>query len=400
MGLFDKLFGSKSVQDAMNVTQNWQMLTGYTPVFYSWSGNLYESELVRSAIDAKARHISKLKIEFLGSAKQKLARTCKNSPNSFQTWGQFLYRASTILDAQGTCFIIPILDVYGDITGFFPVLPSRCDLVEVKGRKEPYIRYHFANGKVSAMELSKCGVLTRFQYQDDIFGTGNEALKNTLSLIDLNNQGIKEGIKNSATFRFMAQVSNFTKMKDLKENQQEFNDANFRGENGGILLFPNNFKDIKQITSQPFTVDDKQMSLIRTNVFEYFGVNEDILQNKAFGDAFSAFYEGVVEQFAIQLSDVLSRMCFTNQEMNTGNRVMATSNRLQYMSNSDKLNVSASMADRGLMSINEIREIWNLAPVPNGDKFPMRGEYYLMDDSGNVTTTKDEGKIEEGENDG
>lgn len=394
MGLFDKLFGAKSVSDAVNVKSQWQMLTGYTPVFYSWRGSLYESELVRSAIDARARHISKLSIQFVGSAKQKLARTCKNQPNSFQTWSQFLYRVSTILDVYSTCCIVPIFDRYGDIEGFFPILPTSCEIVNVTGKSEPYVRYSFANGKKAALELSKCGILTKYQLQDDIFGTNNEALRNTLSLIDMNNQGIKEGIKNSATFRFMAQVSNFTKMQDLKTNQQEFNDANFKGENGGILLFPNNFKDIKQITSQPFTVDDKQVALIRTNVYNYFGVNEKILQNACYGDEFSAFYEGVVEVFAIQLSDVLSKMVFTNQEMNTGNKIFATSNRLQYMSNSDKLNVSASMADRGLMSINEIREIWNLPPIENGDSFTLRGEYYLVDESGTVKTTK------EGENDG
>lgn len=391
MGLFDKLFGSKQVANAANVKSQWQMLTGYMPVFSSWGGNLYESELVRAAIDAKARHISKLKIEFIGSAKQKLVTSCKNAPNGFQTWGQFLYRTSTILDAQGTCFIVPIFDKYGEVSGFFPVLPSRCEIVEVKGYKDPFIRYTFANTKTAAIELSRCGILTRFQYENDLFGTNNEALRNTLALINLNNQAQREAIRTSASIKFFAQVSNFTKMSDLKASQNEFNETNFSGENGGVLLFPNNFKDIKQVTTQPFTVDEKQMTLIRTNVFEYFGVNEDVLQNKAYGDAYGAFYEGVVEAFAIQLSDVLSRMVYTNQELNTGNRIYITANRLQFMSNADKLSVSASMADRGLMSINEIREIWNLSPIDNGDKFTVRGEYYLVDDSGNVTTTKEDG---------
>ena len=44
----------------------------------------------------------------------------------------------------------------------------------------------------------------------------------------------------------------------------------------------------------------------------------------------------------------------------------------------DKLNVSAQMADRGLMTRNEIRDIWNLAPLPEpyGSQLPIRGEYY------------------------
>lgn len=37
------------------------------------------------------------------------------------------------------------------------------------------------------------------------------------------------------------------------------------------------------------------------------------------------------------------------------------------------------MADRGIMTRNEIREIWNLPPIEGGDKATIRGEYYLVD---------------------
>jgi len=52
------------------------------------------------------------------------------------------------------------------------------------------------------------------------------------------------------------------------------------------------------------------------------------------------------------------------------------------MTNADKLNVSAQMADRGLMTRNEIREIWNLPPLPEplGSQLPIRGEYYNAND--------------------
>ena len=94
-------------------------------------------------------------------------------------------------------------------------------------------------------------------------------------------------------------------------------------------------------------MDEKQIDIIKAGVFEYFGVNEDILQNRAFGDAWAAFYEGSVEPFAIQFSEVMTKMLYTLREQSQGNQVMATSSRLQYMSNADKLAVSAQMADRG-----------------------------------------------------
>ena len=125
------------------------------------------------------------------------------------------------------------------------------------------------------------------------------------------------------------------------------------------------------------------MKLIRDNVYEYFGVNEDVLQNKAYGDSWAAFYEGAIEPFSIQFSDVMTKMIFTFREQAAGNRVMATANRLQYMSNADKLNVSAQMLDRGIMSLNDVREIWNLPPVEGGDVRIIRGEYYNAEDKTN-----------------
>jgi hypothetical protein len=81
---------------------------------------------------------------------------------------------------------------------------------------------------------------------------------------------------------------------------------------------------------------------------------------------------------------------FTERERAGGAMLMATANRLQYLSNKDKLEVSAQMADRGIMSRNEIREIWNLPPIPGGDRPTIRGEYYLINDDGTIERNETE----------
>ena len=71
-------------------------------------------------------------------------------------------------------------------------------------------------------------------------------------------------------------------------------------------------------------------------------------------------------------------MLFTSTEQGYGALVMATANRLQYMTNKDKAEVTATFADRGMATIDELREIWNMAPLPDGmgETIPVRGEYY------------------------
>ena len=380
MGLLEKVFGGRLRDLAAGTI--FKTLTAYSPVFVTRGGALYESELVRSAIDARARHIGKLKIELLGAAQPTMKAKLERAPNQWQTWYQFLYRTSTILDMQNTVFIVPILDDYDRITGCFPVLPSRCEVVEYGG--EEWLRFRFSGGETAAVEMRRCTVLTKFQYESDIYGSDNRALSPTIDLIDIRNQGITEAVKNASSYKFAARVTNFSFTEDLKKERKRFSEENFGEEAkaGGILLFPNTYSDIKQLQAGSYTVDAAQMEQIRTNVFNYFGVNEEILQNKAFGDSWNAFYEGAVETFAIPFSEGMTRALFTENEQARGNRLMATSNRLQYMSNKEKLNVSTQLVDRAILNRDEAREIWNMTPLPDGkgQKFYIRGEYKGADD--------------------
>ena len=145
------------------------------------------------------------------------------------------------------------------------------------------------------------------------------------------------------------------------------------------MLFPNTYTNVTQLKNDGYKVDADQEKLIKENVFDVFAVNEEILQNQAFGDKWLAFYEGFVEWFAIQLGEVISGMLFTDRERAAyNNQVFFTSNRLQYMSNADKLNAVTQLGDRGLATRNELREILNLEPLPEeiGNQIPARGEYY------------------------
>ena len=391
MGLFDFIFrpnDAKKSEEALNQAYTmFRTLTAYQPVFTSWGGAIYESEIVRAAIDARARHISKLKVEIVGTANQSLQAKLRLAPNQWQTWSQFFYRTSTILDIHNTAFIVPVFDDRMIITGIFPVLPSRCSLIDYKG--ELWLRYQFSTGDIGAVEFRKCAVLTKHQYKSDFFGDKNSAIEETMKLIHIQNEGIEEAVKNTSTFRFMAQLGNFAKPEDLKKERERFTRQNLATDagTGGFLLFPNQYKDIRQIDVKPYTVDPEQMKTIRDNVYNYFGVNEEILQNKAFGDAWSAFYEGAIEPFAIQFSESITMAMFSERERAQGTQIMATANRLQYLSNTDKLNVSSQLLDRGIFGINDVRDIWNLPPVENGDVRVIRGEYYAADEK--LTPTED-----------
>lgn len=377
MSLLDRIFRPKKwVAD-----QYFHTLTAYEPVFKKWRGEIYESELVRAAIDAVARHVSKLQIKVHGAAMPKTQTILRKKPNDFMTWSQFLYRALTILYMQNTLFIVPIIDINNDVVGIWPCMPEKCKVLESRNGRL-YLEYTFVNHQTAAVEFDRCGIMTRFQYRDDFFGESNYALNDTLDLIGMERQGIKEGVKSASTFRFLARATNFKDPEDLAQEQKNFTARNMRADASGFLLFPNTYDGIQQIHSTAYSVSAEEQALIQRNVFDYFGVSEEVIQNKASGAALDALFDGCIEPFAIQLEQVLTFMLFTDLEIGHGAKVEVAANRLQYMSTTDKINFIAQLSDRGMITINEARELINYSALPPeiGDQLPIRGEYYFVGD--------------------
>ena len=377
-GLLEKIFGR--APKSAPAESVYRTLTAYSPVFTSWGGRIYESDMVRAAVDARARHVAKLQYRMDGSARTKLWTATRSAPNPWYTWPQFLERCSNIYDVENNLFIVPLLDDVGEVTGYFPALPSSCEVVDRGG--DPYLKYHFVGGQVRSVRLARCAVITKHQLRDDFFGEKNSALQPTMELVNIVNQGIMEGVKNSATYRFMAQLNSKTFDEDLRKERERFDKNNFQTGGGGLLLFGNQFTNVQQLKQDGYKVDPEQMRLIRENVENYFGVSDKVIRNEATGDELDAFFNGSIEPFAIKLSDALTKMVFTERERNGGNKIMFSANRLQYMSINAKISMAQQLGDRGVLMIDEIRELFNYDPLPDGigEHVPARGEYYFVDE--------------------
>jgi hypothetical protein len=389
MGIFETLFGKKKTDVKAN--GYFKMLNGYVPVFTDAPGSIYEFELTRAAIHSFANICSKLKPEIRGSAYKNLERTLQFKPNPFMDTAKFLYRIATILSVNNNAFIVPIEDEAGRLTGFYPVIPQNCEVVDVNGA--PYLRYTFSSGQRAAIEFERVGILTRHQYADDFFGESNRALNPTMQLIHANNQGIINGVKNSASIRFLAKIANMISPEDIIAERERFTKDNLSSDNeSGMVIYDNKFSDVKPIESRPFTINALQMQQIKDNVYQYFGTNDAILQNKYTEDQWNAYYEGQIEPFALQLSLVMSNMMYTQREIAHGNELLWTTNRLQYASNTTKLSIITQLFDRGLLTANQSMDILNLPHIEGGDEHWIRGEYKEKDKNGGNDDAGNEGQ--------
>lgn len=261
--------------------------------------------------------------------------------------------------------------------GFYPVPLAYAEVVDYGG--EYWLRWQTLDGDARAVELSRVAVVTRFQYVSDWFGDGN-ILANTLAMLKAQEDAQKQSINDSAQLRFIGQLNGQVREEDIAKKRDRFARDNLSASNETpLMVYDATFSSIEQLKSQNWTIPSDEMERIENNVFDYFGTNRRILQNLYDENAWDAFYEGCIEPFSLALGEALTMATFTMRER-PANRIMFSSNRLEYAAASSKRNINKDMTDRGIMTLNEAREILQLPPIEGGDVFILRGEYKIGHD--------------------
>ena len=402
MGLFDFLFGKKKPKADMKPI--FFPLSGYSPVYTSTDGAIYELALCKAVIHRIASESSKGK-PALTKQNKKIEFIVAKDPNDFMTTSQFFYRLATIYEIENNAFIVPIENEFGHITGIYPVCPSQAVMKELNG--VVYIVYTFADGHEKAIEYNRCGHLKKMQYKNDFFGDSNRAFNPTADLVKAQETGTQQAIQNGSNLRFIGKLnSEIVDEEDMKEQQQAISTMNLSGNNTGVFLYDNRFESMEQIKAQAVLLDADQKKAIENSVFNYWGVNEHILQNNYDENEWNAFYESKVEAFFIQAGEVLTRMFYSRDQRERGNEILLTSDRLQYASNTTKIQVAKEYFDRGLITTNQALSILNMPPVEDGDKRYIRAEYLNITDNvgkgvtdgatGNANKNDDNGSGEDG----
>lgn len=401
MGLLDKIF-KKPHSEAHGL--GFQTFTEYEPVFTTWNGRVIEQELTRAAIERFASACSKLKPEIYGSTNEDVVRAIHTQPNDLMTWSGFLNRVATCYDTDGTAVIAPVFSRDYRIVGYFPLKFATADVIDLNG--EPWIKFYFNVGDPATLRLSEVAIISKLKYESDIFGAPN-CLGQTMQLIHAQGEAQQNAIENSAKIRFIGQLNGQVREDDMNKKRERFVADNLSANNeGGLLVYDATWANVREIKQDSYTISPEEMKRIEDNVFNYFGINKDILQNSYDEDGWNAYYEGKIEPFAVALSEGLTSMTFSPRERYSRDRgiknyISFSSNRLEYASMNSKIKAICNMVDRGLMSINQALEIMQLPPVEDGDTRVIRGEYVNVDSiqanvlTGNEADTSDDIKSTE-----
>ena len=365
--LFNMVFGEK--KQTQNITQTrLEMLNTYKAEFTTLSDNTYDSKVARQCIDRIATHCAKLVPKHIKDTvshhvKGEINFLLENQPNPIMTKFDFIYKTISMLYSYTNAFIYIAKDKNGFITGFYPVLALNYDLLQDSSGKI-YLQFKFVNGKVYTVPYLELIHLRLFYNKHDIFGTNNKVLKTDIDTAHTASEGIKNAIKTSNNLKGILKYENsMLKDKDLKSSKEAFVRDFLNLENESGIAAMDAKADFKEVNIEPITLDKEQLEQVNYNIFDYFGISEKIVRNNFSSEEWNAFYEGVIEARAIQLSDAFTNKIFSHKAIKEGNKIVFTANRLQYATLSNKISLLKEAGALGLLTKDEAREIIDLHPL-------------------------------------
>lgn len=371
MGILDRIF-RKQADTKIAPAQKFIIEPAVT--FTAYSGDAYGNDIYRGAVDAIARNIGKLKgshaIRYADHDKVdgdcRLNRLLQVRPNPYMSAYDMLYKIATHYYLNNNAFVL--LQREGrSITGIYPITASSMQMLS-DGAGNLYCKFFFRSGRTAIFPYADVIHMRRNFNNDELLGDGNSALDPALELAHTQNQGIISGIRAGANIRGILKFTQIMSPTKLKEEKEAFINDYLQVSNDGGVVATDQKMEYVPIENKPVILTADQTQEVKAKIYDYLGITEAIVNSSYTEDQFSAFYESTIEPFAVALSMEFTAKVFTDREQAYGNSIMFESGRLQFSSNSTKVNLIKELLPMGLLTVNQALEILNLPSVQDGDR--------------------------------
>lgn len=359
--------------------QRWKELGSYTATFSSFGNDIYKSEIIRSCIRPIAEHTSKA----TAKCKDKnIEYILNHEPNVYMNGKDFLSKVRTILEIKNTSFIYIQRDETNKVVGFYPVPYAWFEALEYNNGL--FIKFHFLGDAVNDIVLpwQDLAVLRKDYNKSDIAGDENDAILNTLELINVTNQGIANAVKATANLRgILKSTKSMLDPEDIKKEKDRFVKDYLNLNNEGGIASIDATQEFTPITMSPTVANYMQMKEFRENAYRYYGVNDSIIMNDYTESQMESFYEGKIEPFLVALSMELTRKIYSKKATHGfENYIVYEANKLQFATMATKITVFKEVVLYGGMTINEWRAGCNMAPIDGGNEPIRRLDAAKVDD--------------------
>lgn len=377
MGIFKKTF--KKIKLFFNIG-NFESNYNYTA----------EHEIVNSIADRIATQASKLQPQVIRKdakgtqiKNDKLSRLLTLRPCAECNTVDFLYKIVYDAVSSGDGFAVVFYN--SDFTEIIDIKPINCNhstIFEDENSGNLFFRFIWSYDRKEYTIPYQFVIHLKERYNRKRFLGSNpyNEIDTSIDLLNTTYTGIKNIVKNTASLRGYLKYSNFSDDEDLKEKAREFQEAYMKADNeGGIAALDSSY-DFKELSNQQKQIPITQVNHFRENIYRYFGMSEKIISGNYSEADWGAFYESKVEPLAIKLSLEFTFKIFTERERGFGNKIVFTANRLQYATTQTKITAANDMFDRGVITLNEYREIMDMPTISDGDVRMISLNYVKVDE--------------------
>ena len=351
MSILSKLFGRQPAQSKP------QTFIEINSAFNRFSGTGYNSAVFRAAVDAIARHTAKLQAH---SADEGLERLLAQAPNAYMSAYDLLYKTAAAYFTHNNAFmLLQRADASKGVGSIYPLNPAS---VEFSPGSDGalYLECTFPDGRQVTFPYSDVIHLRRHFLTNDLLGDGNAPLYSLLDTADTLNQGIAASVKNGTSIRGVLKFTSLVNPAQVKAEKEQFVSDYFNpANNGGIAATDQRF-DFVPVGVNPYSVPKEQVEAVNRQITDYLGVGTSIVSGTYTENEFSAFYESIVEPFALQLSQEF--------KLKAGVEITFTAERMEFSSAATKIKLLHEAAPLGLITVNEARKLLALPPVQDGDR--------------------------------
>ena len=369
MGLFDR-FRNKAV-----TVTSYKLITDVGDGFYAWNGSLYQSDIVRSAIRPKSRAIGKATAKHIRGDSinpDVYMRFLLEEPNPYMTGQMLQEKMITQLELNNNAFAYINRDENDYPIEIYPITATNVEAVQ-NDQGELFLRFILRNGKTVTFRYTDVIHLRKDFNDNEIFGDSPaKALTPLMEIVNTTDQGIVKAIKNSNIIKWLLKFNQSLRPEDLKKQTKQFIDDYMNIESDTVGAAATDAKaDAIQVDPKDYVPNAVQMDKTTQRILSFFNTNLKIIQGSYSEDEWISYYESSVEPDIIQLSGEYTRKLFTRRERGFGNKIIFESSNLNFASMQTKLNL-VQYVDRGVLSPNELRNILNLPPIPDGDVYIRR----------------------------
>lgn len=362
-----------------------EVLSDSRSVFTSFGNNIYASDFVASCIDRIATEISKIEVvsviakdNTITRLNDDISRLFRDGVNELQTAKDFLACCEWLRRKDKNCFIYPQYEIitgkggqeYRRYTAFYPLAPVSVELGHFESG-DWAIKFYWRDGTSDILPYDQIVHLRWRRGTSTIIGGGNDygASDDTDTLKALQNldeiiQGLPKMIASSLSLQGVLSVKTVLDRQSLIDAGSTFEDRIKQSKTGIVAVGLDG--DFTPIHNPMPTIPDSVLKFLKDIIRERYGVSDAILSGDFDGKQHAAFYQTCVEDFLVEFEQAFTSKLFNQKERDVGHRIKCYYSRVSYMDATEKRELAKIAFESGLMTINEVRELYGLPPLNEG----------------------------------